>query len=561
VRTKASLVRIAIAGVVLAPLAYLAVVSLVRDGRPSLEAYAGILDAPAPAILLRTVALALVATAVAFALGGAAAVTLESRAFPARRAVRLLALAPLLLPPVFHVAAWEAVLLPGGPLGTALAPLSPLAPPGPSAPSAGLSIRSLPFAAWILGLSYSPLTFFFVGAGVRSVGAEPVEAASLARRPVAVWLRVVLPLAAPHALAGAGIVFALSVLNYEVPRLLDVVTYPVLLTLHYGVEDDPGRAFAAGLPLLVLVAAALLAAEGWADRRGFALTGTESPDALRPRGRPGPAASAILSGWLVVSLILPVGVLLYLTGGLAPLAAALQTDGEKVAGSALVALAAAILSAALAAAFLLPGGGPRREGVSQGLLRGSHRRSRLEVALFLAFALPGVLLGFALARIFSSGILYPIYDSPGILVLAATLRFFPLALLALGAYLRSVPEEEWDAADLIPGTFRRWSRVRIPRSLPGLRTGAVAVALLASGELPASLFVAPPGHEPLMVRIYNLIHYDAERDALAALALLHVGSILIVCAILGVGWRWIGSRRTVQGEAPAEPVSEAADIA
>lgn len=528
-RTKSVLASLPLAGVVLAPIAYLAVVSLVRGGRPSLDAYAGILDAPAPALLLRTVVLAASATAVAFALGGAAAVALESRAFPARRAVRLLALAPLLLPPVFQVAAWETLLLPGGPLGTAFAPL---APPGPSSPAllppgGGLSIRNLPFAAWILGLSYSPLAFFFVGSGVRSVSADLVEAASLARRPSVVWGRVVLPLAAPHALAGAGIVFTLALLNYEVPRLLDLVTYPVILTLHYGVEDDPGRAFAAGLPILALAAAALVAAEGWADRRGFALVGTESPEALRRRGRPGPGAWAVLGGWLAVSWILPIGVLVHqsggFTGGPAAVADAVRTDGEKVLGSAIVALVAAILSAALAAALLLPAR-PRS-------------RSRLAVLLFLPLALPGVLLGFALARIFATGVLYPIYDGPAILVLAATLRFFPLALLALGAHLRSVPEEEWDAADLIPGAARRWARVRIPRSLPGLRAGAVAVALLASGELPASLFVAPPGHEPLIVRIYNLIHYDSERDSLAALCLLHAASITAVCALLGVGGR------------------------
>jgi iron(III) transport system permease protein len=149
---------------------------------------------------------------------------------------------------------------------------------------------------------------------------------------------------------------------------------------------------------------------------------------------------------------------------------------------------------------------------------------------------PGSLLGFALARLLGRGPLFAVYDSPAVLVVAAVARFFPLAYFALAAHLRSVPRDAWEAAALLGSRRSRWLGVRLPLAAPGLATGAAAVALLSSAEVSATVLLAVPGSEPLIVRIYNLLHYDPERDLLAALCLIHAASMVVVAAgILGLG--------------------------
>jgi iron(III) transport system permease protein len=504
----------------LVPSGYLATLSLLRDGRLGLAAYHEVSAPGTLPLLARSFLIASAATLLALLLGGAAAAAFERRSFPLRPLLRTGALAPLLVPPVFLVAAWERLAAPGGFLATLFSWCVEEGKPFP--------IRNAAFASFILGFAYSPLFFFFVSQGLRSVPRELVDAARLHASPAGVWLRVLLPLLLPSIAAGSGIVFTLSLLNYEVPRLLDVTTYPVLINIAYGALDDPGLAFAAASPAIAGAIGLLLAAETWSHRRGFALVGRESPEALGPDGRPGPGAWLLFGGWWASSVILPLAVLAAIAGPAATYLLALRTDGEKVISGALTALASALVAAVLAAVALLPPGG---------------RPGRWAILLWIPLAVPGSLLGFALARLFRVGPLFAVYDSPAILVVAAVARFFPLAYFALAAHLRSVPEDAWEAAGLLGSWRDRWLGARLPLAAPGLVTGAVAVALLSSAELSATVLLAVPGSEPLIVRIYNLLHYDPERGLLAALCIIHAGSMVLVAgAVLALG-RLVRGRR------------------
>ncbi len=504
----------------LAPLAYLAFQSLWRGGHLSLDAYSRALEPRVWPLLLRTALLAAAATLSALCLGGAAGAVFERRKFPFRGFLRVASLGPLVLPPFFHVAVWEGLALPGGPL-LALFPLA--AEAGKPFP-----IRNELFVIVILGVSFSPVFFFFVSEGLRAIPRELIDAARITRGPWAVRLRVMLPLAMPSVAAGAGIVFTLTLLDYEVPRLLDVATYPILIHVSYGALDDPGQAFAAALPLFALSAALLVATESWADRRGFALTGREGREVLEADFAPGWRAWIVAGGWWAVTVLLPLGGIVWLAGRPSVVAQAWLTDWEKIGWGTAITLCAAVLASLIAGTLLLPALEERR-------LRLTH--------LWLPLALPGSLLGFAFIRIFQHGPLFAVYDSPVILVLASTARFVPLALFALRAHLRSVPRDEWDASNLVPGLLARWLKVRIPLALPGLAAGAVGFCLVAANELPATLLLAPPGGEPVIVRIYNLLHYSPERDAMAALCLFHAAGVMLVTALLLAASRVCGCAR------------------
>ena len=489
------------------PIVHLAWLSLARDSGLSLSAYA---EAARPASLLvlgRTAAIAAGASFIALLAGGAAACVLETRRLPAAGALRLLLLSPLLLPPVFHVASWERLAAADGIL--AMLAGTPAGEPFP--------IRNAPFAAIILGIAYSPIAFFFASRALRSIAAELADAAIVARRPAAAWARVILPLAAPLVATGVALIFTLAFLNYETPRLLDVMTYPVLIQVSYGVLDDPGMAFAAALPGLLIAAAPLVLAGAWAGRKGFAPAARESAEPLGRGARDGIAAWVGIAAYLGLTVALPIGVLIGLAGPPATYRAALATDGEKVLWGTAIVLAAACASAGCAALVVLHGPRPR---------------VRLGALLWMPVALPSALLAYSLVKLLGTGLLFELYDSPFALALAGWLRFFPVACFAAAAHMRGVPEDAWEAAALGSTRGARWLKARIPLAVPGLVTGAAATALLAAGDLPAAVLLAAPGHEPLIVRIYNLLHYDPERDLCAALSVMHMASVLAVVGVI-----------------------------
>ncbi len=479
--------------------------------------YGKVFDVDLWPLLWRTVRLALGATAVAALLGGSVAVVFEARSFPFSRVLWALAFTPLLVPPVFQVAVGERLAAPGGVLATLL--------PFVATAEGRFPLRNLATAVCILGVSYSPLFFFFMSQGLRSVPRELVDAARVHRGPGSTFLRIQLPLAIPAVLVGLGLTFTFTLLNYEVPRLLDVTTYPVLVNLKFEAENSPGVAFVFSLPLFFLAAVFLLGAHAWTDRRGFALTGRERGVIARERPAPGVFAWGAFALWWGACALLPLGVLLSLALSPKVFVQAFVTDWEKIFWSAGVCFATALAAITLAVLTVPPG-----------RARGHPWR----VLLWLPLALPGSLLGSGLihARGWVPEWTLPLYDGPWALVVAGVLRFFPLAYFALLAHMRTVPESQWLAARFEPRLHRRLLQVYLPLSWPGLLVGAVAVALFQSQELAATILLAPPGYEPLILRIYNLLHYDPERSMLAALCLYQVaGVVLVVGLFLVYDWR------------------------
>lgn len=518
--TLTNLLRRGLLVLLLSPFLYLGVRSLVEF---DVDTYRKVFDVDVWSLLWRTLRLAVGATVVAGLLGGPVAVVFEARSFPVPGFFRVLAFTPLLIPPVFQVAVWERLAVPGGVLSTLL-PF--FAPQGEHFP-----LRNITCAICILGVSYSPLFFFFTSQGLRSVPRELIDAARIHQGAGRTFLRVQLPLALPAVLVGCGITFTFSCLNYEVPRLLDVTTYPVLVNLKFEAENSPGVAFLFALPLFLLAAGLLLASQSWADRRGFSLTSGERDRVSEARSRPGVPAWTMFSLWWGISVLLPLAVLLALAGSPKVFAEAFTTDWEKIFWSTAVSLATALLSVALASLSLRPGevsGRPWR------------------VLLWLPIALSGSLLGSAIIHMrgWVPGWMLPLYDGPWALVFAGALRFFPLAYFALLAHMRAVPRSQWQAARFQGCVHRRVRSVVLPLEWPGLLTGGLAVALFQSQELAATILLAPPGYEPLILRIYNLLHYDPERSVLAALCIYQIAGVVSVVGLFLLWDRWTGETRS-----------------
>jgi iron(III) transport system permease protein len=491
-----------VAVVVFFPIACLLVESFLVEGRVSLGNYRGVASARVLLLFLKSAAISTGAALISVLLGGTAALLIETRRYPLRPALRLAALAPLLVPPYLQVAAWKPFL------------------PGTFSREEMEWARILAVTA-LLGAAYAPLVFFFASQGIRGISGEVRDAARLAAGERIAAFRIVLPLAAPAIAAGAALVLALSFLEQEVPLLLLVPAYSTHLFLQ--VSRGPGAAFAAALPAMLFLLPLVWASDAWARRRGFAVTSGEDPGARAAERRTGPwglLAVAVLGSLLVV---VPLARLLFMAGSASRFREAWLLYGDAVLEGIPVSLGAAAAASGLAALVMVRSGSPSR------------------VAALLAWAplaVPGAALGTALIETYNRPGLGAVYGSAWILVIAGAVRFFPVAYHALAAHLRTVPRELWEAAALErPAPFSRAILVDLPLAAPGLALAATAVLVLQSGELAASNLLAPPGHRPLPVVISAELHYNVDLEVPAALSVLQVASVLSMAAAIALGAR------------------------
>ncbi len=512
------LVRVGLVLLLFFPLVHLVGTSI---SAADVTALRGGLDLPRLLALFgRSVGLAVAAATVAATLGTCVALAAAGRRSRWRHAFFAISMTPLLLPPVFQVAVWENLTAADGFLHRVFLWLASGFGDSISERDSPLSIRNAPFAVWILGLSYAPIVLFFATFALARVPRELVTAARVHRGRASVFVRIVLPLALPAILAGSGVAFTLCLLNYEVPRLLDLQTYAVLVNVRLESDDTPAAAVLFALPLLAVAAFFLLATQLWANRRGFAISGVE-PERVEDERPASFAGTALILIWFVLSFAMPVSLLLSIAGEFSVWWDALATDWERILSSLFVGFFTAV-GAVVLAVLCLP--------------IDRHARSRFHFLLWLPFAVPGTLLGVAILNLRGDVPRFALafFDSWGVLVVAGIWRFFPLAFFAMAAFQRRVPEAQWLAARVHCDRFHRWARVYIPVMAPGFLTGALSVALLSMQELSATILLAPPGVEPLIVRIYNLLHYDPERNVLAALCLDHIATVFILVVVLSI---------------------------
>lgn len=124
-------------------------------------------------------------------------------------------------------------------------------------------------------------------------------------------------------------------------------------------------------------------------------------------------------------------------------------------------------------------------------------------------------------------------------VFAALARFIPLAAIVLVAQLRRIDPLLIDAARVIQtNPCQTWIRIWLPMLAPGLLAAAGIVFALTTGELGATLLVAPPGQATLTMRIYNFLHYGSSSTVaglclMMAISALAAGALAVMAL---VGW-------------------------
>ena len=167
-----------------------------------------------------------------------------------------------------------------------------------------------------------------------------------------------------------------------------------------------------------------------------------------------------------------------------------------------------------------------------------RRRTASVVVTLLAavgFAVPGPLIGIALARAFTvtdNPLLAYFYDQTiAAPWLALTIRCLPLVLLIEWHAFQSIPAEIVEAARVAgAGWWQQLFWIGVRERWPALLLAWLIGLAIGLADLAATILVVPPGVTTLSIRIFGLVHYGVE-DYLASICL----AMWLVFLVISVG--------------------------
>jgi iron(III) transport system permease protein len=456
--------------------------------------------------LWRTVQLAVIVTCASVVVGTGMAWLTVRGDLPARRFWQVAAVLPLVIPSYVGAHAFVSAFAPGG-LVAELFGVEPVT-----------DVRGLPAAAWVLTTLSYPYVYLPVAARLSGLSPSLEESARLlGRRPLAVFFTVALPQCALAIGAGALLVALYTISDFGAVQF---VGYDTLTRQIYGARFDRTAAVAFSLLLAVLAIALTLVERGVARRVPQAPAMTLRRAVTVPLGRWRAPALAAVAFVVLASLVAPLVVLgWWVWQGLVNDTPRFPDDGliPPLLGSTWVSIAAALI----AVAVVLP--------IARLTVRHRSRAGGVASTFVVSgFALPGIVIALSLVNLF---VATPLYQTYVVLLAAYVIHFGGQALRASQVAVAAVPERMEEAARLLGASrWRRLRTVEVPMMLPGLAAGAGLVLLNTMKELPATLLLAPIGHESLSGRIWQtaeqVYRYDVATTSL----------VLIACSAVLTWW-------------------------
>lgn len=321
---------------------------------------------------------------------------------------------------------------------------------------------------------------------------EAAQASSATR--LQFWRRVGVPLLLPFIGAGFVLSFTWSIGIFGIAFALagDSAALPIqLITLQIGqaLSDDairgPERAAVLSVLLMALALGALVVYRTLLRRGSRWLAGTAAVSGQRMRqqpvgGRKGRLASWLLFGGFLAYMLVPIGaVVLYSVAGrwtdsilpdgytLQHWAAALSST--RITGAFWTSLTLGFWTTVLVLALTIPAAYWAR-------VRNPRIRPILELAAAIPFALPFIVVGFALLH-FTGMVVPPLQGSYVLVVLAYVAVSFPFVFWAIDGALAAADIRRLSEAAAAAGASS-WQTIRLV-VLPNIRAGIATAAMLA----------------------------------------------------------------------------------
>ncbi|VTR96832.1 ABC transporter permease [Tuwongella immobilis] len=486
--------------------------------------------------------LATASASLALLIGLPTAILLERSPLPGRLLLRFALRLGLVIPLPILAIVWQGSLGVGGWLRLMLQCDSPYQPWDQGILPAILihTVHGIPWVVLLMGLA------------LHRVESTLEEDARLRMPPWQVLWRVTVPrcrvmLGIAWAIVAVQCLTEITVTDLMLVRTYaeEVYTQAVLQTI------GPARAMAVSLPGIVLPAI------------GFVVLLRRGAFADLPRGESRPLApllvvkrrwirilvGGMLGGIGLACLLIPLGTLVWKLGGggdrpwNVSIASTELFRAIRIAGW----LGIRSLIESLLVAVIVATGTLR-------LLDALRNRPRLRGAVLIvavvAWLMPGPLIGLGLkqaidialdteARLLPAGgpmrtVLYDSPESPLPVWWAQGLRIFPWCVLILAPTLWQIPREYHEWATLEGwSNWQRFRRISWPWAHSAWIRATVVSMIMAMTELPASKLVSIPGHDRLILELFNQMHYGVSRTV-AALSLVQISICLgILLAIWG----------------------------
>jgi len=553
------LAAVAILGALLAALLLWPLAEGVRgafiDGRghPTLAYVATVFRNPVYLEGLRNaLAIAVLSTVVAGALGIVAALLLHRYDFPGRRLLAALIPLPLMVPPFVGAVGVKYLLAPTGALNALLARLGI---GDPRAPIDWLRDGRFAVVVALTALHLYPIVYFNVQAALAGLNVEMEEAArSLGCRGFRLFRRITLPAILPSVFAAASIVFIWAFTELGVPLMCDFQRV-TSVQIFAGLKDLGRNPFVYALVVVVLATTvAFYALARWLVARlgSHRVGAAKGVRAQRPRRLQRPAGALVavaLAGVVGVAALPNVSVVLLalsrdwydtvLPSGLtlAHVRAALTND------VVVPSISNSLRYVSLATAFDLVVG----TAIAYLITRTRSRAARvLDVVAMLPLAVPGLVMAFGYLAISREGrplaFLNPLRDPTALLVIAYAVRRLPFVVRSAAAGLAQVSIAlEEAASSLGAGAISTFRRVTLPLLGPHLLAGGVFAFALSMLEVSDSLILAQrQATFPITKAIYDL--FQLLGDGRQVAAALGVWAMLFLLSAIAVARGLVGGK-------------------
>ncbi|KAA5541370.1 iron ABC transporter permease [Roseiconus nitratireducens] len=403
-------------------------------------------------------------------------------------------------------------------------------------------------SAWIHGLVGTALVALATWYGTSRIPAAVVDQGRLDGGRVWNWWRIRLPIAMPWvgtALLATGI---LAATEMTVVDLYGVRT----LADEYYLFHSAQPSMISILMVLVLPAIFLIAAISlWVMHRPRHFQALTVGQMQRETGSPSrshPFAVAVVIGLSTLLFIFPLAGLVVKAGHeviVSPGQDAATTVGWSFSRTVQTLARAplefrreyawTVLLAVGVAAVCLP-----VAWIAASIARPRFRLGRFfDFLSIVAVLIPGPIVGLVIVHLFAFPIpgLRRAYNETLVPTgLALMFRALPVAYWILRAGYRGLDQPLWDTARLDFSWGQRMWRIDRPLLAKPLLIAALAAAVVASGDVPATLPVLPPGVVTVGTRLFGLLHSGARYQE-AALAFWYIVVIVVICMLAVLGCR------------------------
>ncbi len=490
-------------------------------------------------LVAATMGTALVGTAGAAAIGAGLAWLAARTDVPGRRVLDVVAVMPLLVPPLVGAFAWDILASPrSGILNIMLRSIGvPIT----------VNIYTVGGVAFADAIYYAPYVYLFVAAALRNMDASLEEAAAISGAGRWRVVRdVTLPLVAPALLSSSLLVFVLLIELFAIPAVLGEPG-----NLHFisvRIWDLIGftpplvnQASALGaLMLAVTVALVVLQHRVQGRRSVVTVSGKGQRAQLMPLRTWRWPMAALGFGYLALVVVLPTAALLFVALRknifFSTVAAMLDTSqlsfdqfgialGDPVVRGTLwnsLLVSSATMTIGTALYFVVA------YVVHRTRLPG---RRALDVVTVLPVAIPGIIIGLGYLW---SWISLPVglYGTVWIIVLAYVSQFAPQATRAIaGSLVQIHPELEESSRICGAGFWTTLRHVVLPLARPGVASAMILLFVLSFRELATALFLYTSDTQLFSLAMFDMWQRGST-GLVAAMALVQT-AILLVVVLLG----------------------------